>query len=196
MTPDTEGGWMDRPVRWHGRPFEDFTVGRVFEHHWGRTVLEADAMSFSTLTLSYNPLYFNREFARARGHADLVVNPMLVLLTAIGLSVEDLSEGGVLPSRSADGDGIRPALAAGGSLPGGFLGIDDLSFHCPVYPGDTLRAQSEVLVARRSRSRPGAGIVTWHTRCFNQRDTLVLDLKRSNMLPVVDVSAKDVVIAS
>ena len=61
-----------------GNLFEDFHVGRVFEHHWGRTLNDGDNTLFSTLTLSYNPLYFNAPYARAHGHRQIVVNPMLV----------------------------------------------------------------------------------------------------------------------
>ena len=147
------------PLVRKGNRFEDFEVGRVFEHHWGRTLNEGDNSLFVTTTLAFNPLYFNREYARAQGHPDVVVNPMLVLSVVVGLSVEDLSEGG-----------------------GPFLGVDDLTFHRPVYPGDTLRARSEVVACRESGSRPHFGIVTWHTEGFNQRDERVVDYRRSNLV--------------
>ena len=86
------------------------------------------------------------------------MNPFLVLCTVVGLSVEDLSEAG-----------------------GPFLGIDELTFHRPVYPGDTLTARSEVISARESASQPAFGIVTWHTEGFNQHGELVIDYKRSNL---------------
>ena len=101
-----------------GNRYEDFEVGRVFSHHWGRTITEAESTLFSTLTLHFNPHYFNAAFARAHGHPGLVANPMLVFTTVFGLSVEDLSEGG-----------------------GPFLGVNELTFHQPVYPGDSLRAE-------------------------------------------------------
>jgi itaconyl-CoA hydratase len=142
-----------------GRAYEDFAVGQVFEHHWGRTITEADNVLFSTATLTYNPLYLNVDFARAHDHRGLVVNPMLVFTTVLGLTVEDLSEGG-----------------------GPFLGVDELTFHRPVYVGDTLTARSEVVAARESESRPGTGIVTWHTEGFNQDEAQVIDYRRSNLL--------------
>jgi itaconyl-CoA hydratase len=142
-----------------GRTLEEFEPGRRFHHHWGRTLTEADNTLFTTVTLAYNPLYFNAEYARDEGHPCPVVNPMLVLCTVVGLSVEDLSEAG-----------------------GPFLGIDELTFHQPVYPGDTLNAESEVISARESDSRPGFGIVTWHTEGRNQRGELVVDYKRSNLV--------------
>ncbi len=149
-----------RATLWRkGTSYEDFFPGRVFVHHWGRTITEADNTIFTTLTLHYNPRYFNREYARAEGHRDVVVCPMLVFNTAFGLSVQDLSEAG-----------------------GMFLGIEDLTFYEPVYPGDTLTATSEVLDCRESRSDERHGIVTWHTKGFNQHKTLVVDFKRTNLV--------------
>jgi len=142
-----------------GHDYEDFDVGQVFHHHWGRTVNEGDNSLFSTLTLSFNPLYFKAEYARAHGHPNVVVNPMLVFLVVFGLSVEDLSEGGGL-----------------------FLGVDGLRFHRPAYPGDTLTARSTVVEKRPSASRPDSGIVTWHTVGFNQRGEQVVEFRRSNLL--------------
>ncbi len=149
-----------RAKKWpKGNKFEDFAVGQVFEHHWGRTINEGDNSLFSSLTLSYNPHYFNAEFAKASGHPGIVVNPLLVFLTAFGLSVEDLSEAGGL-----------------------FLGVDALTYHQPVYPGDTLTARSTVTDTRESGSRPDHGIVTWHTEGFNQRGERVIDFRRTNLI--------------
>lgn len=142
-----------------GRAFDDFREGQRFDHHWGRTLTESDNAVFTTVTLAYNPLYFNAEYARGEGHPGVVVNPMLVLCTVVGLSVEDLSEAG-----------------------GPFLGVDGLTFHAPVYPGDTLTASSTVISARASASRPGFGIVTWHTEGRNQRGELVVDYQRTNLV--------------
>lgn len=147
-----------KPLR-KGNAFEDFEVGRVFEHHWGRTFNQGDNSLFTTTTMFFNPLYFNVEYAKAEGHPDVLINPMLLLSTVVGLSVEDLSEGG-----------------------GPFLGVDDLTFHQPVYPGDTVRARSTVISRRPSGSRPTFGIVTWHTEAFNQRDERVLDYRRTNLI--------------
>ena len=108
-----------------GHTFEQFHPGDVFRHHWGRTLTEADNTIFTTTTLAYNPLYFNTEAARAAGHPSVVINPMLVLCTVVGLSVEDLSEAG-----------------------GPFLGVDELTFHRAVYPGDNVTAESTVVSAR------------------------------------------------
>ena len=142
-----------------GHAFEDFEVGRRFDHHWGRTLTDGDNALFTTVTLAYNPLYFNAEYARAQGHRAVVINPMLVLCTVVGLSVEDLSEAG-----------------------GPFLGVDDLTFHRPAYPGDTLTAHSTVVSVRESGSRPEFGIVTWHTEGRNQHGDVVVDYKRTNLV--------------
>ena len=156
MTEEMVSRAVRRPK---GNQFEDFTVGQVFEHHWGRTLNEGDNSLFSTLTLSYNPHYFNAEYAKANGHPGVVLNANLVFLTAFGLSVEDNSESGGL-----------------------FLGVEDLTFWQACYPGDTLTARSTVLDKRESDSRPEQGIVTWHTEGFNQRGERVIDFKRTNFV--------------
>ena len=147
-----------RPVQ-KGHAYQDFAVGQVFEHHWGRTITAGDNAVFSTATCNWNPMHLNAEFARAHGHPDVVVNPMLVLCTAVGLSVEDLSEAG-----------------------GPFLGVNDCTFHRPVHPGDTITSQSTVESLRESESRPGVGIVTWHTEVHNQHGALVADFRRTNLV--------------
>jgi itaconyl-CoA hydratase len=149
----------DFPVVRKGHQFEDFTVGRVFEHHWGRTITHGDNALFSTAMCNWSPMYLNAEHAKAHGHPDVVVNPMLVLCTVVGLSVEDLSEAG-----------------------GPFLGVDECTFHDPVYPGDTITASSTVVAARESSSRPEAGIVTWRTEARNQKGRLVLEYHRTNLV--------------
>ena len=145
---------------WHrGHRFEDFEVGQVFEHHWGRTITAGDATLFSSIALRYCPLYVNAEYARAEGHEDLVVDPMLVLATAIGLSVEDLSEAG-----------------------GPFLGVNEVEFGEPFYPGDTLTCSSEVIDIRESASRPENGIVTWRTLGTKQTGEMVVRYTRTNLV--------------
>ena len=104
-------------------------------------------------------MYLNAEFARGNGHPDVVVNPMLVLCVVVGLSVEDLSEAG-----------------------GPFLGLGDCTFHRTVHAGDTLTSRSTVVAMRDSRSRPSTGIVTWRSEGRNQRDELVVDYERTNLV--------------
>ena len=147
------------PLVRKGNRFEDFVPGEVIDHHWGRTLTEGDNAVFSTAMCNWNPMHLNAEYARAHGHRDVVVNPMLVLCTVVGLTVEDLSEAG-----------------------GPFLGMEDVRFHAPVHPGDTLTASSVVVGARESSSRPGVGVVTWHTSAHNQDGELVVDYQRTNLV--------------
>ena len=147
------------PLKPHGHAFEDFSPGRVFEHHWGRTLNAGDNSLFTTATLAHNPLYLNADYARALGHPDVVLNPFMVLCTVLGMSVEDLSEAG-----------------------GPFLGLTQCRFHRPAYPGDTVTARSTVVEARESESRPAMGVVTWHTEGFNQSGALIVDYRRSNLV--------------
>jgi len=142
-----------------GHVFPDFEIGRVFVHDQRRTILESDHALFTTLTLHYNPVYLDRERAREAGFRDIPVNPLLVFNTVFGLSVEDLSEGG-----------------------GPFLGIEDMIFGEPVYPGDTLRGVSRVTAARLSAKFEHHAIVTWETEGFNQRDEQVIRFRRSNLV--------------
>jgi acyl dehydratase len=154
-TPDLDS--FPRVAR--GNLYEDFSVGQTLRHHWGRTLTQADNINFSTATCAWLPLHLNVVYARSQGHTDTVINPMLVLCTAVGLSVEDLSESG-----------------------GPFLGIDDCVFVRPVYPGDTLTARSNVVDMRRSTSKPRVGIVTWRTTAHNQRSERVLEFLRTNLV--------------
>lgn len=147
------------PLRPRGRRFEDFDEGQVFEHHWGRSLSEGDNSLFATVTLRFTPLYFNAEYARAHGHPGIVIDPLLVLCTVVGLSIEDLSEAG-----------------------GPFLGVDAVEFHCPVYPGDTLTARSTVVSKRASEKRPHFGIVTWRTEGRNQKAQVVVSYRRTNLV--------------
>lgn len=141
-----------------GRKFEDFDLGQDFAHHWGRTLTAADSTLFATLTLAYCPLYTNVEYARSLGHPKAPVHPWLLLCIAVGLSVEDLSEGG-----------------------GPFLGVNDVVFHKAVYPDDTITAKSTVIGKRESESRPENGIVSWRTEAYNQEGELVLSYERTNL---------------
>jgi len=142
-----------------GRLYEDFEAGQEFVHHWGRTITEGDAILFTTLTMSFNPLYFNRAYAKAHGHRDIVVNPHLVFNVVLGLSVQDLSEIG-----------------------GPFLGVYDLAYDRPVYPGTTITARSVTTEARVSGSDPRNGIVTWATEGFDEAGQRVVGYRRSNLV--------------
>src|ERR1700739_2327478 len=135
-----------------GRFYHDQPEGGERVHHWGRTFTETDSVLVSTLTLSFNPTYTNREYARRRGYRDLVINPLFVFNTALGLSVEDNSEVG-----------------------GFFLGVEKLVYGEAVHPGDTMGGTSLTKTKRLSTSRPNMGIITWHTVGRNQRDEIVVE---------------------
>lgn len=151
---------LDRAEYWaRGRAFEDFTVGQRFDHHWSRTLTEADAIFFSTQTLHFSPAYFSRPAAKAAGHERLVIPPLLVLNVAIGLSVEDLSEAG-----------------------GPFVGLGGVRFLAAVLAGDTIHTRSTTLAARESGSRPEFGLVSWRTEALNQSGREVLEFERTNLV--------------
>ncbi len=154
--------FLDKAKLWpKGHLFQDFEVGQTFDHHWGRTIFHHDAVLFSTLTLSYNPMYFNRAYAKAHGHPDIVVNPQLVFNIVLGMSVQDCSEIG-----------------------GPFLGVFELVYHRPVYPGTTLTARSRTVETRLSNSNPDNGIVTWETEGRDDDGELVVSFRRSNLVAV------------
>ena len=130
---------------WQGRFFEDFEVGDIYQHPLGRTVTEADNISFSLLTMNTNQMHFNSEYAaRSEFGKPLVVSTLTVAI-AVGQSVTDLTQN---------------AFAN--------LGWDDIKMTHPVFAGDTLYSESIVKEKRVSSSRPHAGIVTVRTRTLNQ----------------------------
>jgi acyl dehydratase len=140
--------------------YENFEVGTIFNHHWGRTITEAEAIAFATENLLHEPALFNRPYAQHLGYRDIPVSSFFVYALILGLSVEDLSEAG-----------------------GPFLGSHDVLFHALVFPGDTLFASSRVLSRRLSGSRLGFGIVEWHTVGNNQNGAQVVSFRRSNLVP-------------
>jgi itaconyl-CoA hydratase len=145
--------------RARGHLYEDFEVGQEFVHHWGRTITESDTVLFSTMLLHFNPLYFNRDYAKAHGHPDIVVNPHLLFNTVLGLSVEDCSEIG-----------------------GPFLGVYDLVYDRSIYPGTTVVARSTTVEKRLSGSDPKNGIVTWRTEGFDSDGKRIVGFRRTNLM--------------
>ena len=160
MTTDVVADLKARSVSWpRGNYYEDFHIDQMFNHHWGRTLTAADNTLFSTLTLHYNPLYTNADYARAHGHDRMVVCPLLVFNTIFGLSVEDLSEVG-----------------------GPFLGVDNLTYHRPVLVEETVYAKSTVIDKRDHKKRSDFGIVTWATTGVDQDGAVVIDFQRANLV--------------
>lgn len=144
---------------WEGRFFEDFTVGDVYRHRLGRTISEVDNTWFTLLTMNTNSSHFNVEYAKRMEFGKLLVNSAFTLALVAGLSVSDLSENAVAN-----------------------LGWGEITLPHPVFVGDTLYAESEVLQARESRSRPYAGIVTVKTRGLNQDGVVVIVYTRTFMV--------------
>ena len=138
-----------------GRFFEDFSVGDVFEHRLGRTVLAADNVWFTLLTVNPNPIHFDAHYASQTEWGRRLVDSTFTLALVTGLSVADISQNAVN------------------------LGWDEVRLPAPVFEGDTIYAQSEVMHLRGSRSRPHQGIVTVRTIGFNQEGVVVIEFKRT-----------------
>jgi acyl dehydratase len=143
-----------------GRYFEDFVVGDVYEHRPGKTVTEYDNHLFTLLTLNSHPLHFDAEYGAASEFKRNLVVSTYTLSLLIGMSVTDTS---------------YKAIAN--------LGMDEVKFTAPVFAGDTLYAESEVLAKRESASRPGQGVVTIRTLGKNQRGETVCTFRRAMLIP-------------
>ncbi|HET8751227.1 MAG TPA: MaoC family dehydratase [Gaiellaceae bacterium] len=142
------------------RSYEELEIGAVYRSAYGRTVLDADNVWFTLLTLNTNPIHFDAEYAATTEWGRPLVDSTFTLALVTGLSVPDVSERGVN------------------------LGWREVRLPAPVFAGDTIRAETEVLEKRESQSRPGFGIVTVRTRGLNQRDETVIEFERSIMLPL------------
>ncbi len=143
-----------------GRYYEDFTVGDIYEHRPGRTITETDNTWFTLLTMNTHPMHFDAEYARHSEFGRCIVCSPLTVALMVGMSVTDVSQ---------------KAIAN--------IGWTDIRMTHPLFAGDTLTAESEVLSKRESRSRPNAGLVTVRTSGFNQDGTLVCDFSRTILIP-------------
>ena len=141
------------------RSFEDFTVGDVYRSRVGRTISQADNTQFTLLTHNTNQIHFNAHYAAQTEWKKPLVNSFLTLAVVTGLMTPDTSERGIA------------------------LGIKDVTLPNPLFEGDTLYADTEVVEARASRSRPGWGIVTLKQRGITQDGTVVLVMTRVIMVP-------------
>src|SRR3954453_12217039 len=147
-------------TRPYGRYFEEFEVGAVYQHWPAKTVTEADDHLFCLLTMNHHPLHINDVYAaRSQQGRNVVVGPLVYSL-ALGMSVGDVS---------------GKAIAN--------LATEELSHPAPVFHGDTLFAESEVLEKRLSRTKPDRGIVKVRTDVYNQDGTLVAEFKRLVLVP-------------
>ncbi len=144
-----------------GRYFEEFTVGDIYVHRPGRTITESDNINFPLMTMNQHPLHCDAAYAAKSEFGRPLVNSGLTLAIVVGMTVNDVS--------------LR-AIAN--------LGWKNINLTGPVFPGDTLYAESEVLEKRVSKSRPTQGIVTVETRAFNQDRKPVMDFVRSALVPM------------
>ncbi len=142
---------------WHGRVYEDFEVGNVYQHPVGRTITQTDNIWFTLLTVNNNPIHFDSVYAAQTEFKKPLVDSTLTLAIVTGLSVSDISQNAVN------------------------LGWDDVRLPNPVFDGDTIYAQSEVLEMRLSNSRPNMGIVRFKTTGFNQVGKVVIQFMRTIM---------------
>jgi acyl dehydratase len=143
-----------------GLYFEEFTAGQVFEHPIHRTVTETDNVLFTTMTHNPAALHLDAEYMKNTEFGRVLVNSCLTLGLMVGISVNDTTHGTTVAN----------------------LGWDEVRFPRPVFQGDTLRIQTEVLEVRESRSRPENGIVVFLHRAFNQDDELVGECKRTALM--------------
>jgi acyl dehydratase len=147
------------PKVWRGRFYEDFEAGDVFQSRLGRTVTETDNVWFTCLTLNTNQVHFNNEFAAGTPFGRPLVNSTFTLALVTGMSVPDTSE-----NATAN------------------LSWTDIKLPNPVYVGDTLWAETEVLSKRESGSRPNVGIIGVRCRGINQRREVVIEFQRTFMV--------------
>jgi len=143
-----------------GRTYEELEVGAVYRSRFGRTVLDADNVWFTLLTMNTNPIHFDTAYAASTEWKQPLVDSTFTLALVTGLSVADVSEQAVN------------------------LGWREIRLPAPVFAGDTIRAETEILEKRESQSRPGRGIVTMRTRGLNQRDEVVIEFERTIMVPL------------
>ena len=144
----------------YGRYLEDFRVGDIYEHRPGRTITETDNIHFSLMTMNSHPMHCDAAHAAKSEFGQLLVNSGLSLAIVLGMTVNDVS---------------AKAIAN--------LGWKDIKLTAPVFCGDTLYAESEVLEVRESKSRPTQGIVTTRTRGFKQDGTMVMEFVRMSLIP-------------
>ena len=141
-----------------GMYFEDFEPGRRYEHPLTRTVTQMDNMLFSNMTLNPQPLHIDAHFCATETEwGRPLMNSLFTLGLMIGMQVSDMTVGTTIAN----------------------LGMQEVKFGHPVFEGDTLHATTEVIGKRESKSRPGAGIVEFHHRAYNQNGKLIAECRRN-----------------
>ena len=144
----------------YGRYFEDFEIGDVYEHRPGRTITETDNTWFTLLTMNQHPLHFDKEYGAETEFGKVLVNSCLTISVVTGMSVSDISQKTIAN-----------------------LGWDKVRLSGPVFVGDTLYAESQVLSKRESNSRPNQGIVSVETKGIKQDESVVISFERSMLIP-------------
>jgi acyl dehydratase len=143
-----------------GKFFNEWQIGETITHEIRRTVTETDNLLFTTMTHNPQPLHLDAEAAKASEFGQILVNGTFTFSLMVGLSVGDTTLGTLVAN----------------------LGYDKLVMPKPVFIGDTLRAETDVIGLKDSKSRPGAGIVTFLHRCINQRDEIVCQCERAALI--------------
>ena len=140
-----------------GMYYEDFEVGRLYSHTLRRTVTQMDNMLFSNMTLNPQPLHIDRDFCEKETQwGQPLMNSLFTLGLMIGIQVSDMTVGTTIAN----------------------LGMTDVKFPNPLFEGDTVNCTTTVVSKRASKSRPGAGIVEFHHRAYNQDNKLVAECRR------------------
>ena len=140
--------------------FEELEVGLVVQHALTRTITESDNVMFSSLTMNPAPLHLDALFAESTQFGQPLVNSLFTLGLVVGISVHELTHGTTVAN----------------------LGFDEVTFPAPLFHGDTIYVESEVVRSRASESQPDRGIVTFEHRAFNQTDTLVCRAVRAALM--------------
>ena len=151
---------MTRIRATHGRSYEDFVVDDIYEHRPGRTISEADNTWFTLLTMNNHPAHFDHAYAARTEFGKPLVNSCLTLSIVVGMSVDDVSYRAI-----------------------GNLGWDKIKLTVPVFVGDTVYAESEVLAKRESKSRPTQGLVTVRTVGKKADGTEFMSFERTVLVP-------------
>jgi itaconyl-CoA hydratase len=144
----------------YGRYYEDFTIGDIYEHRPGRTISEADNTWFTLMTMNQHPLHFDAAYAAKSEFGKPVVNSCLTLSIVVGMSVSDISQKAI-----------------------GNLGWNDIRLVAPVFNGDTIYADSEVVAKRESAKRPTQGVVTVRTTGKKADGTVFMTFERTILVP-------------
>lgn len=143
-----------------GNYLEEFEVGQIIKHALSKTIFESDNNLFSLLTMNHHPVHLNQDYANAQQHGKILVVGTLVFSLVVGMTVGDIS---------------GKAIAN--------LNYENVQHNAPVFIGDTIYAETEILSVRDSQSKPDRGVVYVETKAYNQHNDLVLTYRRNVLIP-------------